>query len=532
MYQETIDKLQEERLCEPLMRAADPSIYFQNPFLLLQLPITASDREIKKRIQKYSILGKNGAIPVLLDESGSHSFPDGIKDIELRLRKPDIRLIDEFFAFWGDSDDLISFLHSLPKTIMKSKSDDVIQEWTIMEAALASQQDSVHDSAVFAHYTALMVERLDLGKRRKNELRDFFWDRSFSLWERCIHQEETWDFMRERILARQDPRLQVEFVQRIRETLPCALSAIHLHLFIQYFRKNKKNDAEWHQTFIRRLNIPPLELEQALLSTGSTIIDRIQHGCSHIANAGRASDDWREKMETTYRQMDEPLTIVCEILPENAPLREQLCDATARAIVQSVLPRCSQNDQLPFVLSWLDRAEAWAQSGMLRKRIQENRAVVQMQMEREPCWFCQDFFSDKSTEFRRRIKPFNWEVFQAKTVLQPETVTIPRCPRCKSIHIRDRMVNGFSAATAGLLGIAGLTLLLYQSHLSAAGFFSLFILLCGLGAGIWHLRRIDFKQRHEGVRPESDFHLHPAVARLMEPHRQDSSSLREVQQKM
>ncbi|MGC9327922.1 MAG: hypothetical protein ACP5I1_09835 [Candidatus Hinthialibacter sp.] len=531
MQQESIGPIQEGRLCEPLMKAADPSIYFQNPFFLLHLPVTAPDREIKKRIQKYSILGKKGTIPVWVNERESSS-PDGVKDAELRLRKPDIRLIDEFFAFWGESDDLISFLHSSPTSLIKSKSGEAIQEWTIMEDALASQPYSIHDSAVFAHYTALMVERLDLGKRRKNALRHFFWNRSSALWERCIQQEETWEFMRERVQAKQDPRLQLDFVQQIRDTLPCALSAIHLHLFIQYFQNNKKHDAEWHQTFIRQLNIPPLVLEQALLCMGTTIVDRIQHGCSHIVKAGREPIDWREKMETAYQQMEEPLSIVFEILPENAPLREQLGDGAARAIVQSVLPRCSQNDQLPAALSWLDRAEVWAQSSMLRKRIQENRSLVQMQIEREPCWFCQDFLSEKSSEFGKRIKPFNWDVFQAKSVLQPETVTIPRCPRCKSVHIRDRMVNRLSVATAGLLGMAAFTLLFYQAALSTAGFFTLSSLLGGLGAGIWHLRRIDFQQRHQGIRPESDYQQHPAVLRLMAPSRQDSSSLREAQQKM
>ena len=97
----------------PLLSVAHPELYRMNTFRVTGLHVSATEREVKRRLDKLEMSAKlssnsvceiNGPLPlnVPLDS-------DAIQEARQRLGNPEKRFIDEFFWFWPadqENDDL------------------------------------------------------------------------------------------------------------------------------------------------------------------------------------------------------------------------------------------------------------------------------------------------------------------------------------------------------------------------------------------------------------------------------------------
>lgn len=521
-----------EIVCEPLLKEATPSIYQNNPFSVLSLPTNAPDREIKKRIQEYTVKIRAGMIVPTSGSEYGISEINRLSEIELWLGKPERRLISEFFHFWMNPDLKANLYQKIALGFKWNDPSVTIKQWLKLEKAIRNPQIHIHDLAVLSHRLALCVEKTLMDNFLKRTLREFFWRKTFSFWNRCMQNEDIWSDLRERVRLYQDPRLTTGFIRRFRDTLLPALYAINLHLYIGYRRKKNDCDAEWHRDFLLSIHADSVVMERAFLSSGQFIIDRIEHFNTQLSKPCKNYKLWYEFLEAEYQPIQEPIAIVCEILAEAMPLRTKLLDETAQAIFQYITPFCHQEENYRLAMEWLNKAGAIAVSPLLQERIYTNRNAIQMHLERKPCWFCGDFFSDDRSAFHRILRPGMWNISRYKSALAPETVEIPRCPRCESIHQRQRFMIRLSLCGGFLLG--GSTIYLFSSwiHLPAYWTSVLALMIVVMGVGIRNGCEMERWGIPKGVRPESDYLHHPFVERIRDAWRSGQTPLEQIQQKL
>ena len=90
---------------ELLIEQATPSLYIRNAFRVLNLPVDATPRDIKRHLEKVELEIKLKE-SVRRDKEGAGSSPlDGggslneLRAAAQRLNDPETRLVDEFFWF-------------------------------------------------------------------------------------------------------------------------------------------------------------------------------------------------------------------------------------------------------------------------------------------------------------------------------------------------------------------------------------------------------------------------------------------------
>ena len=88
---------------ETLLKMTRPDIYRVNAFRILNIPVTASPKEISSRIRRLDLMEKYGNVEqhysIFLPLSGARDS-DARHQAQQRLRDPELRFIDEFFWFW------------------------------------------------------------------------------------------------------------------------------------------------------------------------------------------------------------------------------------------------------------------------------------------------------------------------------------------------------------------------------------------------------------------------------------------------
>src|SRR5688572_27031454 len=89
--------------CKPLLDACSPRVYRNNAFRITGLPVDASTRDIKRRIDDLRAAEEMGGGA----DEHSHAFAldpipslEDIREAARRLQDPERRLIEEFFWFW------------------------------------------------------------------------------------------------------------------------------------------------------------------------------------------------------------------------------------------------------------------------------------------------------------------------------------------------------------------------------------------------------------------------------------------------
>ncbi len=516
-------------VCEPLMKEATRSLYKNNLFFLLGISPESSDLEIRKRIQQESMLLKAEHLSGSSRIGEDRLTEESLHEAELRLRKPELRLLDEFFYFWTKQEKKIHFLHHLIEELHGDDPLHVMKQWIKLEKIISTHYVHIHDFAILSHSIAMRLEEISIAADSKQILRNFFWNKSISLWNRCIQNEKIWNCLRERVRASEDPRLTTGFIRRIRESLLPALYAIHIHFFIHYYMKKDDIDREWHQEFLRSSRVDSAVLEQAFRSSGTLLIDRISHFCQSLANENSLSDHWSLSLEQHYRQVHESLEMMQSVLPHELSIYERMSDEVAKAIFQYVVFHGMDKKEYTVVLEWLQKAEAIAVSPSLRKRIQENQQIAQMHVDREPCWFCDEFFSDEQSVLSHKCRPTFFAGIRSKHLFSSDRIQIPRCPRCKSVHLRQRFYSLWSMGVGSIFGMSLIFIFPWMAKPPDIWIYLIILCFSGSVIGNWFYRKIAKRLIPVGIRSESDLSEHPDVMDLMNSWHSTPAPIEQIQ---
>ncbi|MHB2149967.1 acyl carrier protein [Calditrichota bacterium LG25] len=428
---------------EILINAAQPNLYRINAFRILGLPIDATTREISHQVEKIKIMGKYGNTKI----STSGPFPlepppdsDDIREALQRLRDPERRFIDEFFWFWphinGQSKRDQALLALAKYDIKTAKSI-----WINYEAMSSEANVSMHNLAVLAHLLALDLEykgSLKVLNEKEAKMRDYFWTESFKRWKILLTYEGFWKRLEVRIRDFDDPRLTIETLTRIRETLPIALIFINAKLAVIAAENRNKKEAKRHLKIIENSGFDNNVIEVALLQAVTPIRERIKTICQYINKERTENPEQSNKLAQKVMEQTKNLLFTLDlVLTKNNPIREGAHDEVALTALDSIISYGNKTSDWERCFKLIKEVQKIVQSESARSRVQSNYDIIkenyEYNLENNICFFCKE----NPAEDLCAIKKEMWgdeERYGPKVYWRHITIRVPRCRRCEKVH--------------------------------------------------------------------------------------------------
>ena len=215
----------------------DVNIYRHNGFRLLDLPITASGKKVKKSFRKIEAKYKMSDTEditlkdVLMPIVPSPKF-NNYQKANSRLNDAKVRFIDEIFWFWPSN--LIKYEDAVAWDYLRNKKyDDFIRYW-----------ENKRDNNVSYHNLAIFYQARSLDFYASNENTNKIVDyskKALNYWKKTFTSGFE-DFARDRVKKLNNPLLKESFVNEVFSQLQKAILSIYLDMAQNAIKLNNLDD--------------------------------------------------------------------------------------------------------------------------------------------------------------------------------------------------------------------------------------------------------------------------------------------------
>jgi len=521
-----------ENILEPLLQVARPDLYRTNAFRILGLSVHATDRDLKKESEKLQMLEKFGGggplalngKPLPLEPSPD---PDTTRNSMQRLRKPEQRLVDEFFWLWPQDGGAVN-----GQALVALKSNDLtaaVKAWEHAEKLPGDDGIPTHNLAILSHTVALDLEYLSHSKALTNDqkaLRDVNWRRALAKWNEVLKSEAFWGRLNARIHELDNPLLTVGVARRLRLTLPLVLLSINAQLALRAAERGPLKDVEYHLWLMRNSGFEEEVVEEALKRTVQPVRERVSALCQSAEKEADADPKQGDKVTRRLVEQTKPLlTVLDAVLPFGYSIRNDAHDEVVMTALSCQIPYGNETENWKVSLELLELVQPLAVSDSTRQRIAENLKTVkenQKYKELLSCWFCHENESDTKAEIEvkmygnvTRTRQYN----STRVEWQNAVVTVRRCLQCQSVHEKTSRYRFRGVGLGLLFGILidTLVLLLIGSAEVVDGWIlggALVILAVSVGLGCDIASKLDSISTPPGIEPRGHIVDAPGVEKL------------------
>ena len=229
-----------------IVETVDVNIYRFNGFRLLDLPITASGKKVKKSFKKIEAkrkMSKDDEITlnreILMPIIPSPKF-NNYQKANSRLNDAKVRFIDEIFWFWPSS--LIKDEDTMAWDYLRDKEyDNFINYWENKN----DNNVSYHNLAVYYHTRALDFYA---SEENTNKIIDYS-KKALKYWKKTFNSGFE-DFVKGRVKKLNNPLLKESFVNEVFSDLQKAILSIYLDMVQNAIKSNNLNDAHKYMDLI------------------------------------------------------------------------------------------------------------------------------------------------------------------------------------------------------------------------------------------------------------------------------------------
>ena len=361
-----------------------PYMYLRNAFRVSGIPVDASARDIKRRIDDLKGAAEMGDLQgELIHAFALDPLPslDQIREAALKLQDPERRMIDEFFWFWpiewGKND-----IDPAMAALWKGDKGKLLNIWSEALSDNPSPRSIVakHNLAVMFHLRALDSEQ----KALKNNLsveeiltisKD--WRTCFRWWEELADDEILWSLVVARIRMVADQGLKTGFARRLRATLPQAMGQINALLAKEFVECGKLSHVENHIKFMNEIHQGKDGIQKTLSVVTKPLRARVTSAVEKATSIAQKQPAQAAEAALELLQLiSEPMKVIQTILPPEDHERIDLCDAVAEACLTCQIAYARENEDWTTSLEILDAASKYAASKETIDRLVDKRATV------------------------------------------------------------------------------------------------------------------------------------------------------------
>ncbi|MEZ4601227.1 MAG: hypothetical protein R2940_15665 [Syntrophotaleaceae bacterium] len=464
-HQDLIDK--ERRV---LVDLAFPSLYRRNLFRILELSITATAADVRRRQKRQEMQRKLGIDsgpgkehPLALNPPPAKEEINAALD---RMNEPQTRLLDEIFWFWPAQNDGPD---AALEAIEQGRIEEARSLWTNQVKQEQNARIAVHNLAVLEHLQILDKEN-ELGtcEREKDlaESLDQRWMHLFQQWQGVCEGEEFWDRVKVRVRELNDARLTTGFVRRIRKTLPKALLMINARMACS---AADRGDLAMVQRCLGQMQSGPWGsdlVEEALLEALRPSRDHIKAMIDHAKS--RWSHDpvhGNRYVRELHSQALAQLVVMDRVLTEGHSVRTGLHEMVANAMLDGQVAFGKKTNDWTECIDLLNLALGLGIGESVRAQFEENIKVLNENQESANDW-CSPGYWDLPPEILERLESIRRisasgdfdKAIESLAVLdpgigQPLKRCLAHCLSIKGIRLFNEAISEYNTETDVLKAI-------------------------------------------------------------------------------
>ena len=506
---------------ETLIKMARPDIYRINAFRILNLPVTASNKEIKSQVRKNELIQKYANTKqCTTDAVFPVNAPDDndLKNEALqRLLNPELRFIDEFFWFWPISLDSKLGNDEALIAIRKNNITEALSIWKKREANGSEFNISTHNIAVYYHAIALDLEGMETRdtspSREKLDKKRSYWKEALNRWRKLQNNELFWDRLQKRIDDLVDPRINNQTLLHMREGLPELLLLINATLAIEAAEMDDFKDMEFHISMMRQSGYSANTIYEATQKALIPIRNKIKIMCANAhEEAEKSTKHGHSIADNLIKTISKPLFILDKLLPVGDSARETTHDEIALQIRECIHAYAGTTENWDKASKPLKKALEIAESTSIRKKIEEDANAIENIIKYTTCWFCGKHPSDARSSIKVAMHgnvQKEREFLETKVRWQRIDVPVPRCRKCEDAHkIKTRWGRG--GAIVGLVSGILLGIALNEEY----GFIPVAIAVFAIVSGVaWLFSLVTFPP---DIKSESHKNKFPTVQEMIQ----------------
>jgi len=368
---------------DALLAEAVPELVRVNAFRLTQLPVSATQREIGRQVEKVRMAEKLGVSAGTAD--GLMPVPGGadadmLRAALQRLRDPEKHLIDELFWFWplenGNSDD---------EGLAALSADDRRAAATLW---MAAQEDGGRRGAVALHNLAVLalvgVVDSELEERdgalddERRKMLPGLWKAAFERWSALRKTPVFWTAMQTRVEQIDDPRLNEDVVWNLRKTLPEALASLAARLAVSLWSAGKTDACRRILTALWASGLSQADVKRAVRSAVDPLRTRLKANIDKADAEFRQDKSGNKPLELAKRLLEqcEPLLLVIDAaLPKGDAARTGLHDDLAMSIQMYTIVWVNGTSNYQGAKTWIARSLKIAEGQAALEQIRENQRI-------------------------------------------------------------------------------------------------------------------------------------------------------------
>ncbi len=378
-----------------LFKIAHPDLYERNPFNLLNLPINATARDIRRRKEDIEAAFDAGTeaeefrfvLPV--DANRRPPTRKTVNEAFEALNEPELHIAYALFWFWPDD--------NCPKTTAKLICDDV--EDSIIDRWEFESDKSVvcrHNLAVYHHVMALTIE----GRLRNCVASDTdkitiigHWASAIELWNSVVSDADFWHSVSEMVSALNDPRLDYRFARSLRDQFAFAFDQINVELAIEFAKTGRESDAKRQVKYMKLSQPDADDVEGTFDDAFAGLLRQTEAICKAAQDETEKNHkDGLRQANLILEQTDEPLRVSRVVLEKGTAIRNAIGTTIFSAVRNCLIAYGNETEEWDECLSLAYQMSAFAETveqwNLLSEDVNTLEDLSRKDNLRHSCWIC------------------------------------------------------------------------------------------------------------------------------------------------
>jgi hypothetical protein len=430
---------QKDEMNSILLNMGRPDIYRINAFRLLNLPITTTNKDIKKITHKNELMQKYDINKCNTNEKGNDNE---LKEKALqRILNPESRFIDEFFWYWPSSDNP-NVTDDAISAVINDKLPDAVSIWGKREQNGSESHVSSHNLAVCYHSLALEIDKREIEKKPVNNdlkiKRANYWKVALSRWRLLLNNNNFWRRVQQRIDYLNDPRINCQTIAQIKKQLPQALLMINASIALDYSKINAIENMKFHINLMNESGFDSELINNALYQALDNTRNSLKNICvNNAAEINNAPSNGYVINNNLIQDTKKLLLHFDRLLPKEDVLKESVHDEIALQIRSGANSYAKATENWENTLNLFKQALEIASGISAKRKIEEDITAINNLLTYTTCWFCGKPAKDISA-IAEVVMYGN--VQEEKRFLETRVrwhnirIPVPRCVRCKNAH--------------------------------------------------------------------------------------------------
>ncbi len=378
-----------------LFKIAHPDLYERNPFNLLNLPINATARDIRRCKEDIEAAFDAGTeaeefrfvLPV--DANRRPPTREAVNEAFEALNEPELRIAYALFWFWPDERN------------PQIKGSDIDERTVVSWGKTASGFGLVqrHNLAVYKHLSALSTDK-GLQKQGFCDALDVFaqWKETIELWNATVKEADFWHSVSEMVLALNDPRLDYRFARSLRDQFAFAFDQINVELAIDFAKAGREAEAKLQVEYMRLSQPDADDVEGTFDDAFGGLLRQTEAICKAAQDeTDKKPQEGLLRAKILITQTSEPLRISRIILEPSAFVRNAIATTIFSAVRHCLVAYGNTTNDWNGCLKLCKDLKSIAETPEQVKLVASDCAILERNKkakdEEERCPFCGQRYS-------------------------------------------------------------------------------------------------------------------------------------------